>query len=193
METKKANELNIEGLKTFIDKAVKLGKYPANTASGYLAAIKTAEKSLLEDEPRTIEYLLSHVQELFVRQNGSALSPQSIPVYIGRIKSVCTDYKTYGNDGTSIYRWSRTMRKRKEKAPEQKEIKTNGSDTVPPENLNENSFVSPPQTSNGIKVNMVSWRLRPGVVIRIELPEDLNEQDVKKIKALLDIELGIGL
>ena len=34
---------------------------------------------------------------------------------------------------------------------------------------------------------------QPGVVIRIELPEDLNEQDVKKIKALLNIELGVGL
>jgi len=29
-------------------------------------------------------------------------------------------------------------------------------------------------------------------MIKIELPEDLNEQDVEKIKALLDIELRFG-
>ena len=49
METKKSS-LNIDDVKTFIEKAVKLGKYPVNTAAGFSAAIKTAEKALL-DEP----------------------------------------------------------------------------------------------------------------------------------------------
>jgi len=192
METKKANELSIEGLKSFIDKAVKLGKYPANTASGYLAAIKTVERAILDDEPKTIDYLLSHIEELFIRQTDLQLSPQSVPVYIGRIRTVCKDYKTYGADGSSIYRWSRTIRKRKEKIPEQKE--SNNPSTTPQQDPIENNFSqSPVQNSNGTKLNIVSWRLRPGVVVRIELPEDLTEQDVKKIKALLDIELGVGL
>jgi len=192
METKKTNELTIEGLRTFVDKAVKLGKYPANTAAGYLAAIKTAERALIEDEPKTLEYLLGHIAELFVRQNDLGLSPQSIPVYIGRIKSVSSDYKTYGADGTAIYRWNRTIRKRKEKVPEQKEVKTNGSEIANQGEI-ETTFGRTSGAADTVhKLNIVSWRLRPGIVIRIELPEDLNDQDVKKIKALLDVELQFG-
>ena len=193
MDAKKVNELNTDGLKSFIEKAVKLGKYPVNTAAGYIAAIKTVERAILNDEPKTIDYLLSHLEELFVRQNDLQLSPQSVPVYIGRIKAVCNDYKTYGTDGTSIYRWNRTVRKRKEKLPEIKESKTTISEVLNQQESVENAFGTNSQISNGTKLNIVSWRLRPGVVVRIELPEDLTEQDVKKIKALLDIELGVGL
>lgn len=192
METKKSG-LGFEELRTFIEKAVKLGKYPANTASGYLAALKTVERAFLSDEPKTIEYLLSHIEELFVRQNDSQLSHQSVPVYIGRIKKVCSDFNSYGTDATAIYRWNRTVRKRNSKVPETKgEKQTQNESTITVETP-ENIFSQNSQVSNGVKLNVVSWRLRPGVVIRIELPEDLNETDVKKIKALLNIELGQDL
>ena len=193
METQKHDMLNIEGLKSFIEKAGRLGKYPANTASGYIAAIRTVEKALLDEEPKTIDYLLSHLQELFVRRNDSQLSPQSLPVYIGRIKTVCSDYKTYGSDGASIYKWNRSVRKRKEKPPETKEVKNTRENPAEQIDPPENSFASNQSTTTGTKLNIMSWRLRPGVVIRIELPEDLNAQDVKKMKALLDVELGADL
>jgi hypothetical protein len=192
METKKSS-LSIGALKGFIEKAVKLGKYPSNTAAGYFAAIKTAERALLEDEPKSIDYLVDHVQELFVRQNDLQLSPQSIPVYIGRIKKVCADFRTYGTDATAIYRWNRTARKRTSKSSETKEEKSPIAENHNSVNQSENGFTQHLQTINDIKLNLVSWRLRPGVVIRIELPEDLNDKDVKKIKALLDVELGTDL
>ena len=47
MEAKKTNDLTIDGVKSFIEKAaVKLGKYPSNTGAGYLAAIKTVERAI---------------------------------------------------------------------------------------------------------------------------------------------------
>ena len=191
MENKKGG-LGIDALKPFIDKAVKLGKYPTNTAAGYFAALKTAERALTDEEPRTIDYLHDHVQELFVRQNDLQLSHQSIPVYIGRIKKVISDFRPYGTDATAIYRWNRTLRKRTSKNSEAKEVKppteTNGS-----VDQSENGFAQNAQETSGVKLNVLSWRLRPGVVIRIELPEDLNDKDVKKIKALLDVELGADL
>ncbi|MFN8251574.1 MAG: hypothetical protein U0V75_06795 [Ferruginibacter sp.] len=192
MENKKSG-LGFDALRAFIEKAVKLGKYPANTASGYIAALKTVERAFLSEEPKTIEYLLSHLEELFVRQNDLQLSHQSVPVYIGRIKKVCSDFNTYGTDATAIYRWNRTIRKRTSKVPETKEVKQNSNENNNTVENSENSFSQNPQVSDGVKLNVVSWRLRPGVVIRIELPEDLNENDVKKIKALLNIELGIDL
>ncbi|MCC7525537.1 MAG: hypothetical protein IT250_11990 [Chitinophagaceae bacterium] len=192
MENKKSG-LGFDALKAFIEKAVKLGKYPANTASGYLAALKTVERAFLTEEPKTIEYLLSHLEELFVRQSDLQLSPQSVPVYISRIKKVCNDFNTYGTDATAIYRWNRTIRKKALKSQEAKEVKPASNDMNNGSESSENNFSQNQQVSNGVKLNTVSWRLRPGVVIRIELPEDLNETDVKKIKALLNIELGQDL
>jgi len=39
-----------------------------------------------------------------------------------------------------------------------------------------------------VKLNTLIWRLRPGVMIRIDLPEKLTNKDVEKIKAFLDLE-----
>src|SRR5260221_2276198 len=180
----KLNELPIDGLKAFIEKAVKLGKYPVNTGAGYSAALKMAERALLDDEPKTVDYMLGHLEELFVRKNIK-LSPQSIPTYVGRIKTVCSDYKTYGVDGSAIYNWSRKKRSTKVKGPKEVTVK-------PDQPQDQNGFESGQPNQQGIKLNLVSWRLRAGLMIRIELPEDLNEQDVNKIKALLDVELKFG-
>jgi hypothetical protein len=193
METTKTTDFSFTNLKGFVDKATKLGKYPSNTANGYLAAIKMVEAGLLQDEPKTMDYIIGHVEELIVRRSDDTLSPQSIPVYVGRFKTVCKDYASYGQDGTSIYRWNRTIRKKREKTPELKEEKINGNGTEHREEAKQEVFAAVTTTADGTKLNLVSWRLRPGVVVRIELPEDLNEQDVKKLKALLDIELGVGL
>ena len=109
----------------------------------------------LEDEPKTIEYLLTHLEELFVRQNDLQLSPQSVPVYIGRIRTVCNDYKTYGTDGSSIYRWNRTIRKRKEKTPETKV--SSGTESTKPNETQDTDFGSTSgQTPTGTKLNIVS-------------------------------------
>jgi hypothetical protein len=193
MEIKKQDELNFNSLRDFIEKATKLNKYPSNTSAGYLAAIKLVEAGLLEDEPKTLEYILSRVEELILRKSIDTLSPQSIPIYVGRFKTVCKDYITYGRDGTSIYKWNRTIRKRKARVEEPKEEKINNNDTELKTEAKHETFVPVTMTTDGTKLNIVSWRLRPGVVVRLELPEDLNEQDVKKLKALLDIELGIGI
>lgn len=188
----KTTELIIDNLKAFVEKAVKLGKYPSNTGAGYLAAIKTAERALLDDEPKTIDYLLDHVEELFVRQNVK-LSPQSIPVYVGRIKTVSSDYKTYGVDGAAIYKWTRGSRKRATKTKNNKENNISKAENQDGENLTNNDWSVPSMPNeSGVKLNLVSWRLRPGLMIRIELPEDISEQDVNKIKALLDVELKFG-
>lgn len=186
----KQHELNIDGLKSFIEKATKLGKYPANTATGYLTAVKTVERALLDDEPKTLEYLLGHIEELFVRQDLK-LSPQSLPVYMNRIKTVCNDYSKYGTDGTSIYKWTRATRVRSTKVKEDKTTsQTNEVSSAQPKEDDFGQVIN--NNNSGTRVSVLSWRLRPGLITRIELPEDLNEQDVEKLKALLDIELKFG-
>ncbi|CAF1436110.1 unnamed protein product [Adineta steineri] len=180
----------------FIQKATKLGKYNSNTGNGILNAVKTAEKGLHEDEPSEISYLNDHIEELFLRQKSLNLSPQSQEVYFGRIRKAISDYKTYGQDAKAIYSWQPKVRVKKPSSKKNdKQTEEEISDRPPAINantqLNPNSEVV--KEVGGIKVNVLAWRLRPGVVVKIELPEDLTQQDVKKLKALLDIELGLDL
>ncbi|MBS1655922.1 MAG: hypothetical protein JSU05_13810, partial [Bacteroidetes bacterium] len=109
------NERNkISDLIEFIQKAIKLAKYNSNTGNGLLYAVRAAEKGLLVEEPKDIEYLVSHMEELFFRQKDLNLSPQSQDVYFTRIRRVVEDYKKYGQDAKSIYSWSPKLRTKKE-------------------------------------------------------------------------------
>ncbi|MBL7745617.1 MAG: hypothetical protein JNN00_19250 [Chitinophagaceae bacterium] len=185
----------IQDLVEFVQKAVKLAKYNSNTGGGILIAIRVAEKGLLPEEPRDIDYLLSHMQELFIRQKDLALSAQSQAVYFGRIKKAVEDYKKYGFDARAIYSWSPKLRARK-----------SSSKKTVSENKSENEIMNEPTISGsisvntndhvvkevgGVKLNVVTWRLRPGVLVKIELPEDLKKADVERIKRLLDLEVEL--
>jgi hypothetical protein len=178
----------IKSLKEFIGKAEKLGKYARNTANGILTAITKAENGLTEEEPNDLEYFKEHLQELYGRQEGLNLSIDSVAIYMSRIRNAIKDYQKYGTQPGAIYSWQTKtkplVKKTKKEEPEEKEEENTSTNNggFQPKN---DSFSG---LTTAVKLNIVSWRLRPGVVIRIELPEDLNDNDVKKIKALLDIE-----
>lgn len=181
----------ITDLLEFIQKATKLGKYNPNTGGGLLNAVKVAERGLTSDEPRDIEYLASHIEELFFRQKELNLSPQSQEVYFARVKRAADDYKKYGQDARSIYSW--TPKNRVKKISLKKPLNTKNEDQlfeedqqIPQNKIIEESLI---KEIGGVKINVVTWRLRPGVLIKIELPEDLTKGDVERMKRLLDLEI----
>ena len=183
----------ISDLIEFIQRATKLGKYNSNTGGGILYAVKAAEKGLSQEEPKDIDYLASHVEELFFRQKDLNLSAQSQGVYFTRIKRAIDDYKKYGLDAKAIYSW--TPKLKVKKAPTKKASAQSSTET---ESKSDESFGNSSSTDNsvirevgGIKLNVVTWRLRPGVLVKIELPEDLTKSDVERIKKLLDLEVEI--
>jgi len=180
----------IQNLTEFIQKAIKLGKYNTNTGVGLINAVKTAEKGLSSEEPKDIDYLVEHMEELFIRQKDITLSPQSQAVYFTRIRTAVKDFKKYGVDARSIYSWSPKIRIRKANT---KQTISEKVDEV--SEVEETKFIPQHKSDeiireiNGVKLNVVTWRLRPGLMVKIELPEDLTRQDVEKIKKLLDLEL----
>ncbi len=186
----------ISDLIDFINKAIKLGKYNSNTGGGILNAVRAAEKGISSDEPKDIDYFLAHVEELFLRQKLN-LSPQSLAVYIGRIKKVVEDYKKYGIDAKAIYAWSPKARIRKITTKKPTAGKTDeevDEDITTMVGTNTSSGTASDQVIReigGVKLNVVTWRLRPGVLVRIELPEDLTKADVERIKKLLDLEIEV--
>jgi hypothetical protein len=190
------NERNkINDLVEFIQKATKLGKYNSNSGGGLLNAVRAAEKGLSSEEPKDIDYLVSHVEELFFRQKDLSLSPQSQAVYFTRVRRAVEDYKKYGQDAKSIYSWSPKLRAKK--GLPKKATNSNKNENEEPD---EGNYPSKPIANiqesiikeiGGVKLNVVTWRLRPGVLVKIELPEDLNKADVERIKKLLDLEIEI--
>jgi hypothetical protein len=183
----------ISDLIEFVQKATKLAKYNSNTGGGILYAVKAAEKGFLPEEPKDIEYLVSHMEELFLRQKDLNLSPQSQDVYFGRIKKAIEDYKKYGQDARSIYSWSPKIRAKKNTTKKEnnnsKEEEEEGTiiDQQPQNrNRHEDSLT---KEVGGVKLNILTWRIRPGVLIKIELPENLTKADVDKIKKHLDLEI----
>lgn len=186
----------ISDLIEFLQKAIKLAKYNSNTGGGMLNAIRAAERGLLAEEPKDIDYLVSHMEELFFRQKDLGLSPQSQAVYFTRIKRAVDDYKKYGLDAKAIYAWSPKLKPKKTTTPTTKKPVIAKQDEVP-EIVEDRSNSYSKNDSNesvikevgGVKLNVVTWRLRPGVLVKIELPEDLNKSDVERIKKLLDLEI----
>jgi hypothetical protein len=192
------NERNkISDLIEFIQKAIKLAKYNSNTGGGILYAVRAAEKGLLPEEPKEIEYLASHLEELFFRQKDLNLSPQSQDVYFTRIRRVVEDYKKYGHDAKAIYSWAPKLRAKKDVPKKNVSSGKNDNDKNEwnegrsSEQTNNNTSNNVIREVGGIKLNVVTWRLRPGVLVKIELPEDLTKADVERIKKLLDLEIEI--
>jgi hypothetical protein len=187
------NRISISDLTEFIQKASKLGKYNSNTGGGLLIAVRAAEKGLLPDEPKEIDYLLEHMEELFIRQKDLNLSPQSQDVYFTRIRRAIDDYKNYGQDAKAIYAWSPKLRPKKNSTKKVQGDKTDKyendfEEQEPKRHSSEESVI---KEIGGVRLNVVTWRLRPGVMVKIELPEDLNKSDVERIKRLLDLEVEI--
>jgi hypothetical protein len=189
MTTQQDNQL--QKVIDFVQKATKLGKYNANTGGGLINAIRAAEKGLLAEEPHNNDYLLEHLEELFFRQKDLNLSPQSQAVYFARIRRAVEDYNKYGTDAKSIYSWSPKQRAKKmapKNIAQRRDESQEELHRLVPQNAAGYSD-STIREVDGIRLNVVTWRLRPGLLVKIELPEDLTKADVEKIKKLLDLEV----
>ena len=61
------NNTIIQALNGFIDRAEKLGKYPANSAGALRSTVKLVGSLLTDEEPSTLDYLREHIEEFIER------------------------------------------------------------------------------------------------------------------------------
>src|SRR5438552_218483 len=94
------NNTIIQALNGFIDRAEKLGKYPANSAGALRSTVKLVGSLLTDEEPSTLDYLREHIEEIVARSTQH--SAQSIHTYIGRAKRVMEDFQAYGSAPSTI-------------------------------------------------------------------------------------------
>ncbi len=177
----------IEQLKEFINKAEKLGKYPSNTAAAMFSASKVVEEGLLEDEPTELNYIVEHLEEIFHRQlKRSNLAPRSLQTYMGRVRRAISDFQIYGQDSKTLHSWKPKI--------VQRAIKGRNGPARSEDSAINFTGPLPSQTVAGLKgtgLRTLVWSLRPDLAITVQLPVDLNKNDVERYKKLLDLELEL--
>lgn len=181
-----SNKTNtVDQLKEFINQAKKLGKYSQNTALGKLTALKIVEDGLTDNEPTDMAYINEHLDEIFHRQhNRLNLSQASVLEYISRVRRTISDFQTYGRDAKTFHAWKPKK--------VQRAFKSRSTPSDQSEDLSANSSGLPlPQLASNTKnINLrtVRWSLRSDLLVEIQLPVDLNKDDVVRLKKLLDLE-----
>jgi len=177
----------IEQLKEFINKAEKLGKYPRNTAVAMLSALKVVEEGLVDDEPADPHYLVEHLEEIFNRQlNRLNLTAGSLQAYITRVRRAISDFQKYGQDPKALHAWKPKIVQRATKG-------RNGSPQSEESASGSPGFLTSQIVSSqkNIGLRTLVWSLRPDLSIQIQLPTDLNKDDVARLKKLLDLEVEL--
>ncbi|MBI4823166.1 MAG: hypothetical protein HY805_02915 [Nitrospirae bacterium] len=177
-----SNKVQIIGqLEEFVKKSEKLGKYPSSTAMSMLSVLKIVAEGLTDDEPSDLDYITEHLEEIFHRQmNHLQLSQASLGTYISRVRRIISDFKTYGQNIKAFHAWKPKLVQRVAKRTQSEALST-----VP-------SMPLPQQISSTQKnMRTLVWSLRPDLVIQIQLPVDLNKNDVTRLKKLLDLEVEL--
>ncbi len=178
------NEQGVEQLIDFVEKAARLGKYPANTAGGIVSPLKIVSRGLTPEEPTDLDYISEHIDEIFHRQARILnLTSASLQVYIRRVRRVIRDFKQYGTDPKKFNAWRPAITRRVEKKAA---TMSNQAD--------ERSNASMPrsQPTDGqtdMWLRTLTWALRKDLLIQIQLPSDLNANDAARLKKLLDLEV----
>ena len=184
-----SNKMQMVGqLKEFIRKAEKLGKYPSNTAIGMLSALKIVADGLTDDEPSDMGYITEHLDEIFHRQlNRLNLSSASFHAYISRVQRIIGDFEKYGQDTRAFHAWKpkkvqRVVKNRTAPSDQSEDLSAISSGPL-------HSQIASSQQNIGTRTLL--WSLRPDIVIQIQLPIDLNSNDVARLKKLLDLEVEL--
>lgn len=178
---------SIEQLREFINKAEKLGKYPRNTAVAMFSALKVVEEGLVDEEPADPHYLVEHLEEIFNRQlKRLNLTAGSLQAYMTRVRRAIKDFQKYGQDPKALHAWKPKIMQRATKvrngSPQSEESAPGASGFF-------GSQIVTGQKNTGLRT--LVWSLRPDLLIQIQLPTDLNEDDVARLKKLLDLEVEL--
>ena len=172
-----------EELRNFINRAEKGRKYAPNSAYGIKAALGYFEKELNEEEQNSLEKFKANFEAIYasvIRSNQDKLSPGSLEVYKRRISSLLNDYTEYGSDPAKFVVWNPIRRTPSVKRKNIAVLPTEKTEEV---NETKQDSYSPASTEGMFRSEIP---LRPGVKAFILTPEDLNPNDVEKIKLFID-------
>lgn len=182
----------ISRLNKFVNNAEKLGKYPASTAGGLRSVLKIVSEGLTDDEPTDLDYIVEHLDEIFHRQMDRLnLSSASLGVYISRANRIVSDFKKFGTDAKSLHAWKPQLTRRA--ISKRKTERASGMNDIASHIVPVQHFPMTSPTQNRLGVRTLQWSLRPDLVIQIQLPVDLNKNDVDRLKKLLDLECELTL
>jgi hypothetical protein len=164
----------------FVDFARANKKYPESTANNLKSAIKIFEKELNAEELKSIGMVEDSIGEIFrslviANKDKSIVSLNS---YKARLLKIIKDYKKYGAEPGKMQNWVTKTRKstplliKKDKADKN--------------NINLSNLIKAP-VENAHKLEIA---LRHGQTATLLIPQNIDANDIRIIKLLLDSLLG---
>lgn len=173
----------LEKIIEFISIAQKNRKYASNTASGFKSALKLFEPQLNDQEREDISVFKNNLdkicQEVYA-VNKSKFSAATINEYKRRLAKLLADYESYGIDPSKMASWNPVTRIRTS-SPAIKNEKRNGVDEGQ-ENTDDISKII-----TTLAMDRYEITLRPNVKAIVVTPSDISTDEIKKIKAYVDM------
>lgn len=172
-------------LKDFLKKAQKLGKYPVNTAKSMIRPLHIVERGLSDEEPSDLDYIAEHLEEIFHRQiNVLNLSQESLEVYVTRLRRLFNDFKTHGSDTKAFHAWKGKITRRVAKSGA---TQSNQADECRIPSM-ASAYTQIVGSQKNAYLRTLTWALRTDLLIQIQLPSDMNANDVVRLKKLIDLD-----
>ncbi len=166
----------IEEAKAWITGMAEKGYYPSSTARFRVSAIDSLCSILGPDEPRTVRWILDHLDEIGRRWATLKSSPSTAGTYLSRARGGLEDYLDFLKDPVVFKPRRRSGEgERKERAGRQEKQPSPPSDTV--------STASGPAAPASARPS-TTWRTYPigdaGEAIEYRVPDTFSVRDALK-------------
>lgn len=176
-------DYSLDALNRFFDFASNKGLLKRNTAqSRKLAANKILD--VLDDHEKTDlrNVDINHAFELFQNKQGTDYKPDSLQVYLSRVRTALSDFTTYV-DNPSTFRPSTIQRSGSSKIKREGNNNSKVKENSKIEERQEASQRQDDHTSHGI---IVPVPLREGLVVKISnVPSDLTPAEANRLAAII--------
>ncbi|NLY16307.1 MAG: hypothetical protein GXZ05_07985 [Gammaproteobacteria bacterium] len=175
-------DYSLDALNRFFDFAMNKGLLKRNTAQSRKIAANKILSVLDENEQADLrEVDIDHAFELFQNKQGTEYKPNSLQVYLSRVRSAVSDFISYV-DNPSGYRPSTAQRNSSTKSKRE----NNGNDKTKESSKEEYREAKPRQEEQPSHGIVVPVPLREGLTVKISnLPADLTASEAGRLAAII--------
>jgi len=176
-------DYSLDALNKFFDFAANKGLLKRNTAQSRKLAANKVFAVLDDHEKADLRNVdIDHAFELFQNKQGTDYKPDSLQVYLSRVRTALSDFTTYV-DNPSGFRPSAAQRSSSSKSKREGNGNGKAKENKQVEERQENNQRQDEHTSHGI---IVPVPLREGLVVKISnVPSDLTPAEANRLAAII--------
>jgi len=178
---------SLEALNRFLEHAAEKGLLNPNTVAGRKAAVKKIFSILDDNENKDLRTLnLDDTVRRFANLHGSNFKPDSLRVYLSRLKSTLVDFESYVEDPIA-FKSTVSQRASSQSNGNAKLSKKSKTSKPKPDTVKEGSqnIAENNATPEGIETVSIPIPLRKGLTLYLNnMPLDLTRKEADKIASV---------